>query len=192
MAMKLTLNEGEEILRVAHRHPVGVTFKIVPHLVFLVSFWMLFTLSYIPFLSTFDWYVAIIPFIRLVLIAGVIIGWLTINTTILLIYFLSSFILTNQRVVKIKQEGIFSRLMFIADLDRVQDVQVEQRGLIPHFYNYGTLRVETASEAGEVFFKELPHPSDFQRDIFNAINASQAAHGSPRAPGEASGNTMGL
>jgi len=51
---------------------------------------------------------------------------------------------------------------------------VEQNGIIEQFYNFGTIRITTASELGEIFFKEFPNPAAFQKSIFDTINQRDA------------------
>ncbi|MEK7120325.1 MAG: PH domain-containing protein [Patescibacteria group bacterium] len=169
--MKITLNPNEIIIKSAHRHVIGVFLRILPHLLTLII--LLILLSSTLYLDTLsnDWLLALAPIFRFMIAVGLIIDWLALGTMIMLEYFLTSFILTNERVIKIRQEGIFSKSIFISDIDRVQDIHVEQKGVIAHFYNFGTIRVTTASEVGEIFFNELPDPASFQKNIFDAINA---------------------
>jgi uncharacterized membrane protein YdbT with pleckstrin-like domain len=170
--MRITLNPNENIIRTAHKHPLGVLFKAFPYLLTLVILLILLSLSlYLNNLQN-PLVLTLAPIFRFLISAGLIIDWLALITSLMLEYFLTSLILTNERVIKIKQEGIFSKSFFVCDLDRVQDIKVEQSGIVAQFYNFGTIRVSTASEVGEVFFHEIPDPSAFQKDIFNAMNAS--------------------
>ena len=89
-------------------------------------------------------------------------------------YFLTSLVLTSERVIKIRQNGIFAKSIFVSDIDRIQDIKVEQSGIIAHFYNFGTIRITTASELGEIFFKEIPDPAAFQKSIFDTMNQRDA------------------
>ena len=73
-------------------------------------------------------------------------------------------------MIKIRQNGIFSKSIFVSDIDRIQDIKVEQNGIIAHFYNFGTIRITTASELGEVFFKEIPDPAAFQKSKNTVIS----------------------
>lgn len=73
-------------------------------------------------------------------------------------YYLDVFVVTNERIMRIEQHGPFSRTVAELRLERVQDVTIEQHGLLPTFLHYGNLRVQTAGETGEFTFSAIPHP----------------------------------
>ena len=172
--MRITLNPNENIIRTAHKHPLGVVFKMFPYLLAMVILLILLALSlYLDTLSN-DWLSELAPIFRFLISAGLIIDWLALITLLMLEYFLTSLVLTNGRVIKIRQEGIFSKSIFVSDIDRIQDIKVEQKGIIEQFYNFGTIRITTASELGEIFFKEFPDPAAFQKSIFDTMNQHDA------------------
>lgn len=168
--MRITLNPNEKIIRTAHKHPLGVLFKAFPYLLAMAILLILLASSlYLNGLQN-ELILATAPILRFLISAGLIISWLALITSIMLEYFLTSIILTNERVIKIRQEGVFSKSIFVSDIDRIQDIKIEQKGIVAQFYNFGTIRITTASELGEVFFKELPDPAAFQKSIFDAMN----------------------
>jgi len=172
--MRITLNPNEKIIRTAHKHPLGVLFKAFPYLLAVAILLILLASSlYLNNLQN-ELILATAPILRFLISAGLIISWLALITSIMLEYFLTSLILTNERVIKIRQEGIFSKSIFVSDIDRIQDIKVEQNGIIEQFYNFGTIRITTASELGEIFFKEFPNPAAFQKSIFDTINQRDA------------------
>ncbi|KKR09910.1 MAG: hypothetical protein UT37_C0008G0012 [Parcubacteria group bacterium GW2011_GWA2_39_18] len=172
--MRITLNLNEKIVRTAHKHPLGVLFKTFPYLLAMVVLLILLSFSLYLNASQNELIFALAPIFRFLISASLIVDWLALITCIMLEYFLTSLILTNERVIKIRQNGIFSKSIFVSDIDRIQDIKVEQNGIIAHFYNFGTIRITTASELGEVFFKEIPDPAAFQKSIFDAVNQHDA------------------
>lgn len=62
-------------------------------------------------------------------------------------YYLDLWIITDKRIVSIDQSGLFRREVTTLPFANVQDVTVEQAGIIQTLLNFGTLRVQTAGPA---------------------------------------------
>lgn len=73
-------------------------------------------------------------------------------------YYFDVWIVTNLRVVNVEQRGLFSRNVSELELERVQDVTTEVRGVIPTFLNYGDVFVQTAGERERFQFRQVPDP----------------------------------
>ena len=61
-------------------------------------------------------------------------------------YYLDVWFVTNFRVLAIEQRGMFNRKISVFRFDQIQDVTIEIAGLIATLINFGTIRVQTASE----------------------------------------------
>lgn len=66
--------------------------------------------------------------------------------------------MTNKRIIDAEQRGLFSREVSEFKLYRVQDVTIEIKGVLPTFLNYGNVYIQTAGEAKEFVFKQIPNP----------------------------------
>lgn len=53
-----------------------------------------------------------------------------------------------------------------AQLDNIQDVRVEVKGLGPTLLHYGNLRIETAGQGSQMVFKRISHPREASEEIF--------------------------
>jgi uncharacterized membrane protein YdbT with pleckstrin-like domain len=73
-------------------------------------------------------------------------------------YYFDVWIVTNQRIVNIEQKGMFSRVVSELELEKIQDVTTDVRGVIPTFLNYGDLMVQTAAERERFRFRKVPDP----------------------------------
>ncbi len=80
-------------------------------------------------------------------------------------YYLDAFILTNQRIIRIEQRGLFNRIVSSLDLDRIQDVTVEIKGIFSTVLSYGTLTVESAGEQDNFTFSNIPNAESVQSQI---------------------------
>jgi|GEM_PF-1122954 len=74
-------------------------------------------------------------------------------------------IITTQRVIRIEQQSLFSRQIAEAELDRIQEISTEIRGPIHTLFNFGTVRIKTATNSGKVDLMDVTNPYDIQQEI---------------------------
>ncbi len=77
----------------------------------------------------------------------------------------SNYIVTNQRVIKIDQNSMFSRLISEAEIDRIQEISTEISGPIHTMLNFGTIKIQTASTTGMMDLEDVPDPYNMQQEI---------------------------
>ncbi len=82
-------------------------------------------------------------------------------------YYLDVYIVTNQRIVDIKQNGFFKREIAELHLHQVQDVSARVKGAFPTLLHYGDIHVQTAGEKENFYFKAIPHPYRVSKLIVN-------------------------
>ena len=82
-------------------------------------------------------------------------------------YYLDVYIVTNQRIVDIKQNGFFRREIAELHLHQVQDVKARVKGAFPTLMHYGDIHIQTAGEKDNFFFKSIPHPYRVSKMIIN-------------------------
>jgi uncharacterized membrane protein YdbT with pleckstrin-like domain len=73
-------------------------------------------------------------------------------------YYLDVWIVTNFRVVNIEQHGLFRRTVSELEFSRIQDITTEVSGVIPTFFNYGDVFIQTAGETIRFQFRQVPDP----------------------------------
>lgn len=79
-------------------------------------------------------------------------------------YFLNAWILTNSRIVNIKQRHFFSREVSTLFLSRIQDVTSDVHGIIYSLLGIGNIKAQTAAEDVEFVMRGIPHP-EHMRDL---------------------------
>lgn len=77
----------------------------------------------------------------------------------------SNYIVTNQRVIKIDQNHLFSRLISEAEIDRIQEISTDISGPIHTMLNFGTIKIQTASTTGMMDLEDVPDPYNMQQEI---------------------------
>ena len=76
-----------------------------------------------------------------------------------------TYIVTNQRVIRIEQLSLFNREISEAELDRIQEISTEIKGPIHTLFNFGTVKIQTASSTGKVDLVDVTNPYDIQQEI---------------------------
>lgn len=80
-------------------------------------------------------------------------------------YYLDTWIVTDHRVLEIHQIGLFKRDISELRLSKIQDVSVKIEGMMPTFFNYGDVIIQTAGVVQEFKFEEIPDPQRIKDEI---------------------------
>jgi len=88
-------------------------------------------------------------------------------------YYLDIWIVTNERIFDIEQRGFFRREISTFRTDRVQDITTEVRGLIPTFFNFGDIHVQTAGENRSFVMAGAPAPTQLKLVISSLQSRSR-------------------
>ncbi|MFC1640540.1 PH domain-containing protein [Patescibacteria group bacterium] len=73
-------------------------------------------------------------------------------------YYLDVWIVTNDRIINIEQNGLFNRIISEHKLYRIQDVTAEVSGVFRTFFNFGNVYIQTAAEMQRFAFEQIPEP----------------------------------
>lgn len=146
---------GEEILLVLHRHWFDILSQFIT--IFLMTLLLfgsyIFAPLFYPGLADASNHNLFIFLENLFFIMIWILFFL-----IWIDYYFDVWIVTDQRIVNIEQRGLFSRAVSELELDKVQDITSDVKGVIPTFLNYGDLYVQTAAEMERFIFHNIPDP----------------------------------
>ncbi len=82
----------------------------------------------------------------------------------------SIYILTNQRIIEIKQDKLFHRLIIEMELAMIQDISTEQKGAVQTFLNFGSIHIKTASSNAGMEMTDVTDPYETQQQIVKAKN----------------------
>ena len=99
-------------------------------------------------------------FVTLWLIIVWIVGW-NVWTN----YFLNVLIITDIRLFDITQKGFLRRQSASFRIDHIQNIVVDQTGIISSLLNFGTVRFETAGENINFVAKYIPSPYEVKKLI---------------------------
>lgn len=91
-------------------------------------------------------------------------------------FYLDMWVVTNDRIVDVEQNGLFSRTISELDLYRVQDVTVETNGFFPSIFKYGNVKVKTASQNMGIIFHNVPNPNEIREALIQLSDADRKHH----------------
>jgi membrane protein YdbS with pleckstrin-like domain len=99
-------------------------------------------------------------------------GWVLLMVIVffvmLTIYYLNILIITNERVIEVTQTGLFARDIAVCPLEKIEDVKVEVLGILPTFFKFGNLYIQTAAESREMLVHGIRYP-EYARDAIMKV-----------------------
>ncbi|MFA6304754.1 MAG: PH domain-containing protein [Patescibacteria group bacterium] len=145
------LKNNEVLLRVIHQH-VLVFFKpgLLALLLIVLPFFLMFLL--------FRWQklgLGIFLFLTIIGILAII--------RVYLIWSYNVFLITNQRLILIKQKGFFDRLVAETDYPSIQDVAYRKKGFWQTIGKYGSLRIQAHGLENALVVSKIPRPDKVQQ-----------------------------
>ncbi|MBI2475608.1 PH domain-containing protein [Candidatus Uhrbacteria bacterium] len=84
-------------------------------------------------------------------------------------YYLDTWIVTNERIINVEQEGLFHRTASELDLAAVQDTTAEIRGFMQTVFNYGNVFVQTAAEKERFHFININNPEHVKEIVTQLV-----------------------
>ncbi len=91
-------------------------------------------------------------------------------------YYLDLWIITNDRIVDIEQNNLFSRSVTELDLFRIQDVTAEMHGFFATILNYGDVLVKTASSNTHIVFRNVSAPNHIREELIRLSEEDRKYH----------------
>lgn len=86
-------------------------------------------------------------------------------------WYFNSYIITNKRVVDIDFYGITHRRFSEAPLRNIEDVTNNISGFAQIVFHFGDVSIQTAAEAKEITFENVPNPDRVQDMVSDLISA---------------------
>lgn len=94
----------------------------------------------------------------------------------LLDYSLDVWIITDIRIVDVRQDGLFSRSIAEVRLDKIQDISSQANGFFQTFLKYGNVIVQTASERNVLIFEEVDNPENIRDILVKLVDKEHVEH----------------
>lgn len=91
-------------------------------------------------------------------------------------YYLDMWIVTTDRLIDIRQYGLFARTVAELDLFRVQDVTSECKGLFATTFDFGNVYIQTAASKERFVFYNIPGPHLIREAIIKLADEDRKHH----------------
>lgn len=164
----IEIGNDEKIIRIVRKHwfvLLGDVFFVLVALSLPV--FALFLLGAAPFNFLFTFTGSTTAFIGFLLFSWLLVIWM-VAWHLWTDYYLDVLIISNKRIFDIEQKGLFSRLSSSFRIDRIQNITVDQRGIIQTLLDFGTLRMETAGEREDFIANYIARPYEIKK-FLNAL-----------------------
>ena len=160
----VVMQPGERVICELKRHPIGI---LTMYFGAFIAVAVLAALLYVMMPSIRDTYgdqaTTMVALGGGILLIGLIL-MLFIST---IIYWQNQWVVTTDSITQITQNGLFGRHVSQLSMENLEDVTVNQDGILPHMFNYGTLKVESAGERSKFQFPYCPNPNQCAREILD-------------------------
>lgn len=160
----VVLRPGENIVTEIKRHPYGILSMYFSGAFAIVVSAVLAAFAPSIFGDSFE-NIQSIAFAAVGLITIGIVAILFLATTI---YWQNRWIVTDDSITQITQDGLFGRRVSQLSLESLEDITVDQHGIIQSMFGFGTLHAETAGEKSKFVFHYCPQPNKYARQILQA------------------------
>ena len=169
------LEPGEHVVMASRKHWFLFLGELLPYAILLaLPFALPKFLALIPALSGYTaQFTYQTPLARAVLGVWLLIIW-TLAWSAFTRYYLNAWVLTNQRIVDIKQRGYFNREVSSLSLPRVQDVTTDVSGVLPSLLDIGDIIVQSAGAVDEFRMRGIPHPERMRNLILKYVSTEPA------------------
>ena len=159
----VVLQPGERVVCTIKRHPFGIVSlyfsgAVAAIIIVILAFFLLPNL-----LNQYE-----IGSVTTMIYTGLgiaVIAMVVVLAVATVIYWQNEWVVTTDSLTQISQNSLFNRQVSQLSMDNLEDVTVDQNGILPHLLNFGNLKVETAGERSKFQFPYCPNPNDYARRI---------------------------
>jgi len=172
----ITLQENEKIYLSKRRHKFVLWKRIIPIfflflIIIIVGTTVIFSDVQWPNWLVDFWSelteISLKSFLLFMLSLLFLIFWIVLFVVITN-YYLDCWIVTSERTIHTELKSLFNRVVSMVQHDKIQDVTVEVRGVLPTFFRYGDLYIQTAGGFRHFVFRQIPDPHRTKEIIFKA------------------------
>lgn len=160
----------ENVIVLLYRHWLTIFVKFI---FFILAAILPFVLNY--FAKNYFTQVGLADFFCFLISVYFLFWWAGLFYAITM-YLLDTWIITDHRILDNEQHGFFKRTLAEMNLSRIQDTSVSVTGLIPTFFNFGNLEIQTAGTEPKFVFKQIPGPNKVKGILTETFNNYTEIH----------------
>jgi hypothetical protein len=88
-------------------------------------------------------------------------------------YAIDFWVITNKRIIESELLKLFDRRISTLELRDIEDITIENKGLLASMINFGRLEVQTAGTKNEFYMDNVANPAYIQKIMFDAKVAEE-------------------
>lgn len=173
----ITLNPGERIYLIRRKHPIVLWLQLLSvkalfsFLIVLIIIFAFFNFS--SFQNSLSIFFLQFPKYNFKIIVIFLLSlffpffW-DIIFLIITSYLLTYWVVTNQRIIFVQLKSLFNIEYTIVSFEKIQDISIFIKGILPSIFHFGDVRIQTAGEKGEFLLRSIPNPEVAKQIIFEA------------------------
>ena len=152
---------GEKVFLLVRRHWIiffamaFLLFALIVPIIVLLFYWFFAPETFAGQIGNFV--IVFAGVYTLIVLALILYGFIN--------YYLDVYIVTNERIIDIRQHGFFHREIAELHLHQVQDIEAQVDGFFQTLFHYGDIRIQTAGEHENFIFHDVPHPYTLSKKI---------------------------
>lgn len=168
------LEPGEQVIAEVRKHWFLFLAELLPYaIIAVIPFALPNILPLVPLLAPYAASIHLTsPLMRVALGIWLLLTW-TSAWGVFTRYFLNVWVLTDRRIVDIKQRHFFARQVSSLLLPRVQDVTTDVEGVLPSLLGIGDIKVQSAGTDVDFLMHGIPNP-ETMRDLILAHTSPEA------------------
>lgn len=161
----IEIDASEKVIRIVRKHWFILLADVFMLLTFVaIPMVLLFVLHLLPVESALDFAGNPAFAGAFFLFAWLFVIWM-VGWNMWTDYYLDVLLITSTRIFDIEQHGLFRRTSSSFRIDRIQNVTVNQSGIIETLLGFGTIRLETAGEREDFTASYIANPYDIKKFI---------------------------
>ena len=173
----IILEKDEKIYLIKRRHPIIVRMELLPEvLIFLAVIVVMIFLVFVPLPSWPDWLIKLAPsllkikirYLLLFTLSFLLLIFWQVIWLVVTNYFLDCWFITNKRTIHTELKSLFNQFESSVSHDKIQDITIDVEGMLPTFFKFGDIHIQTAGEFREFVFRQIPDPEKTKEIIFEA------------------------
>jgi|SRR5579862_3193899 len=166
------MQPGERVICEIKRHPVGLMgVYIAAGFVVILALAAAVGVPYLLPDSTSQVRLGVVLGALLVIVIALLYSYIAA-----VVYKANRWVVTSDSITEITQVGLFGKQTSQLSLANLEDVAVEQDGLMQSLLGFGNLRCETAGSRSRFVFPYCPNPNECARRIIAAHESYIADH----------------
>jgi hypothetical protein len=100
-----------------------------------------------------------------------------------IVYWGNHWVVTSDSITQMTQTSLFSKQSSQLSMGNLEDITVEQNGILAQLFKFGVLKAETAGERSKFVFPYCPNPNYYAQKILAAREVfEQVHHGGKQEP----------